>query len=95
MGEGEKVDRPVNQQLGLSSISTTTDRYSERIAADATPILPVDLTLRLPLTQKQDPEILEVLRLRQGLPTDQPQFSGRAPWWDFGFSSQSPEKFCP
>lgn len=29
--------------------------------------LPVDLALRLSLTREEDPEILELLRLRQGL----------------------------
>lgn len=52
----------------LSSSFTTTDRCSDRIAADAAPIRLSHPALRLPLAGEQDLEMLELLlHLRQGL----------------------------
>lgn len=68
--EGGNVNQPVNRKLflfQLSSFLTTTDQYSERLHRTDPPVTPV---LNLSFIREQDPEIPELLHLRQGLSTD-------------------------
>ncbi|MEQ2235089.1 hypothetical protein ILYODFUR_038064 [Ilyodon furcidens] len=72
IGEGRNVDRPVNREFHFSAqLTLHHKRLAERPRYCGSHTDPsVDLPLHSPFTREQDPKILELLQLRQELPSN-------------------------
>ncbi|MEQ2284495.1 hypothetical protein AMECASPLE_022174 [Ameca splendens] len=72
VGKGRNIDRPVNRQLRFSAqLSLHHNELAHRPHYCSSRTDPsVDFPLHSPLTQGQDPKILELFHLRQELPSN-------------------------
>ncbi|MEQ2264404.1 hypothetical protein XENORESO_005047 [Xenotaenia resolanae] len=70
IGEGGNVDRLVNRELCFLAQLSLHHNGSARCYCGSRTDPSVDLPLHSPLTREQDPKILELLHLRQELPSN-------------------------